>query len=115
MIPDDQRSNRSQPAGFWFLALLIAFFGGSNPGAVTAFAKNNGAATDEGPQPDEFPQPVEAERTAAEAVRKLGGWYALDEEKHVIEVNMVYYYEPSGRRHDNSQTTDKVLKHLPDF
>jgi hypothetical protein len=63
---------------------------------------------------DEFPLPVAAEREAAAHVRRLGGWYELDANSHVVEVNMVYHENAKGRQ-DNTQTTDEVLQHLPGF
>jgi hypothetical protein len=64
---------------------------------------------------EEFVSPVAAERPAAAAVRRLGGWYELDDENHVVEVNMVYHEDSRGRRQDNNQTTDDALPHLPGF
>lgn len=61
--------------------------------------------------------PVPEEREAAEAIRQLGGWYALDADQHVVEVNMVYHEDAAvGKRYDNPQTdTDAVLQHLTAF
>jgi hypothetical protein len=59
--------------------------------------------------------PVEAERAAAATVRRLGGWYKVDAENHVIEVNMVYHETP-GRRYDNSIiNTDEALRSVGSF
>lgn len=64
--------------------------------------------------PVELPPPVEAEREAAEAIRKFGGWYKLDDDKHVVEVNMVYYEDKDGRR-DNAQSNVDSLEHVAAF
>ena len=57
------------------------------------------------------PVPVAAERPAAALVRQLGGWYVLDGDGHVVEVNMVYHEEPGGRRADNRLTdSDGALR-----
>lgn len=47
---------------------------------------------------------VADERRAAAVVRDLGGWYVLDAEGHVVEVNMVYHGE--GRNRENNRVTD---------
>ncbi|HEV8069883.1 MAG TPA: M56 family metallopeptidase [Planctomycetaceae bacterium] len=58
--------------------------------------------------------PVPEEREAAAAIQRLGGWYTLDDSKHVVEVNMVYH--GSGRtRLQNTQFTDEALGYLPSF
>ncbi len=60
--------------------------------------------------------PVPEEREAAAAIRRLGGWYELDDEKHVVEVNMVYYYTKDKVRYDNDQAeTDAALQWMPKF
>jgi hypothetical protein len=54
--------------------------------------------------------PVPAERPAAALVRQLGGWYQLDADGHVVEVNMVFHHTADGRRFDNDRTdTDEAL------
>lgn len=62
----------------------------------------------------ELPLPIEAEREAAEAIRKFGGWYKLDDDKHVVEVNMVYYEDKDGRR-DNEQSMVDSLEYVKAF
>lgn len=47
------------------------------------------------------PVPVAAEAQAAAAIRQHGGWYKLDSDGHVVEVNMVYNEEAGGKRTDN--------------
>lgn len=66
--------------------------------------------------PVRLPVTVRDEREAARAVRDLGGWYQIDDEKHVVEVNMVYHKTADDVRYDNAQTeTDEVLQWLPSF
>jgi beta-lactamase regulating signal transducer with metallopeptidase domain/5-hydroxyisourate hydrolase-like protein (transthyretin family) len=68
------------------------------------------------PAPVRLPVPVAAERPAAARIRDLGGWYALDAEQHVVEVNMVYHETPDGRRFDNDRTdTDEALRTVNAF
>jgi beta-lactamase regulating signal transducer with metallopeptidase domain/5-hydroxyisourate hydrolase-like protein (transthyretin family) len=60
--------------------------------------------------------PVPEERAAAAAVRRLGGWYQLDGDRHVVEVNMVYHYTREKVRHDNGRAdTDEILQWVPKF
>jgi beta-lactamase regulating signal transducer with metallopeptidase domain/5-hydroxyisourate hydrolase-like protein (transthyretin family) len=62
------------------------------------------------PNPVRLAVPVAGEREAAAQVRKLGGWYTLDADGHVVEVNMVYH-ETDKRRFDNKLTeTDQALR-----
>jgi beta-lactamase regulating signal transducer with metallopeptidase domain/5-hydroxyisourate hydrolase-like protein (transthyretin family) len=62
------------------------------------------------PDPVRLPVPVPAEREAAARVRQLGGWYAVDADRHVVEVNMVYH-QSGKQRYANSQTdTDAALR-----
>jgi hypothetical protein len=57
-----------------------------------------------------LPEPVAAERWAANEIRELGGWYQLDADKHVVEVNMVYC-EHEGTRYDNGFVeSDEALR-----
>lgn len=57
-----------------------------------------------------LPDPVPEERWAAKEIRELGGWYQLDADKHVVEVNMVYA-EHEGKRYDNPYTdSDEALR-----
>jgi hypothetical protein len=115
MIPVDRTFNQMRCVAIRCLGLALALVGAAGPGDFSAADQTGTAAPVDEQAPEEFPQPIQAERAAAEAVRALGGWYALAAEKHVVEVNMVYHEDPSGRRHDNNQTTDAVLRHLPDF
>jgi Leucine-rich repeat (LRR) protein len=60
--------------------------------------------------------PVVAERGAAARIRQLGGWYTVDDERHVIEVNMVYHETAEKSRYDNTQIdTDEALRSVVDF
>lgn len=74
---------------------------------------------DKEPRPErdevQLPPPVASERAAAEAIRDLGGWYQLDDDGHVVEVNMVYHQTADGKRYDNRQSTDEALAILPEF
>ncbi len=72
------------------------------------------------PDPDPSPVrqviPVPAERDAAAKIRQLGGWYDVDKDNHVIEVNMVYHHTPAGRRFENPLTdTDAGLRVVRNF
>jgi beta-lactamase regulating signal transducer with metallopeptidase domain len=58
--------------------------------------------------------PVQEEREAAAAIRRLGGWYTLDDSKHVVEVNMVYHGDGLTRL-NNDQFTDEALSYMPKF
>jgi len=40
--------------------------------------------------PVNLPVPVAAERDCAETIRDLGGWYRIDDDRRVVEINMVY-------------------------
>jgi beta-lactamase regulating signal transducer with metallopeptidase domain/5-hydroxyisourate hydrolase-like protein (transthyretin family) len=52
-----------------------------------------------------------AEREMAAVVRRLGGWYELGKEDHIVEVNMVYHEGPNHARFDNDLTdTDEALR-----
>jgi beta-lactamase regulating signal transducer with metallopeptidase domain/protocatechuate 3,4-dioxygenase beta subunit len=91
--------------------------GKTTPVIVRVVPKANalgGRPIGQAPPPVELPLPVDAEREAAAAIRELGGWYNLDDESHVVEVNMVYYDE-DGIRRDNNQTSDEALKHVAAF
>ncbi|HEY7326946.1 MAG TPA: M56 family metallopeptidase [Gemmataceae bacterium] len=71
---------------------------------------------DPDPTPVRFKLPVAAERQAAERIRELGGWYEVDKDNHVIEVNMVYHETPEKRRYDNTQSnTDEALRGVNAF
>jgi 5-hydroxyisourate hydrolase-like protein (transthyretin family) len=70
--------------------------------------------------PVHLPIPVPEEREAAAAIRRLGGWYEVDENKRVVEVNMVFHYESENTdqevRYNNDQTeTDKGLRWVKQF
>jgi hypothetical protein len=68
------------------------------------------------PAPVRMPVPVPAERLAAALVRQLGGWYAVDADGHIVEVNMVYHETPDGRRYDNARAdTDEALRAVSAF
>jgi protocatechuate 3,4-dioxygenase beta subunit len=63
-----------------------------------------------------LPPPVPEERDAAETIRDLGGWYALDEDGHVVEINMVYHEPAGGGRLDNKYTeSDEAMRIAPAF
>src|SRR5579863_149942 len=108
------------------LMILLALLGSTDAAAPpaddeapvpTANAGNtvaSAAAADE-PAADDALLPVAAERPAAEKIRALGGWYTLDADRHVIEVNMCFHYDASGERHENEQKTETALTHVPDF
>ncbi len=60
--------------------------------------------------------PVPAEREAAAVIRRLGGWYEVDADSHVVEVNLVYHESPQSGRLDNLQTdTDEGLRAVGAF
>lgn len=60
--------------------------------------------------------PVAEEREAAASIRRLGGWYTLDDDKHVVEVNMVDHETEDKVRYDNGQEdTDEALQWIPKF
>ncbi len=72
------------------------------------------------PDPDPSPVrqviPVPAERDAAAKIRQLGGWYDVDKDNHVIEVNMVSHQTLAGRRFENPLTdTDAGLRVVGNF
>jgi hypothetical protein len=63
------------------------------------------------PAPVRLPVPVPAERRAAALVRQLGGWYKVDADGHVIELNMVFQETPDGGQYHNDRTdTDEALR-----
>lgn len=71
---------------------------------------------DPDPTPVRLKLPVAAERRAAERIREMGGWYEVDKDNHVIEVNMVYQETPAKVRHENKRTdTDEGLRAVKDF
>lgn len=48
---------------------------------------------------------------AVESIRRLGGWYRVDDDKHVVEVNMVYFDTGYKIRYDNVQSdTDENMR-----
>jgi 5-hydroxyisourate hydrolase-like protein (transthyretin family) len=68
------------------------------------------------PTPVRLPVPVPEERQAAALVRQLGGWYDVDKDNHVVDVNMVYHQTADGRRFDNLQNeTDEALRTVTAF
>ncbi len=65
--------------------------------------------------PVKLPPPVADEWDAAETIRDLGGWYRLDADRHVVEINMVYD-DQTGTRFDNKYTdSDEALRIAPTF
>jgi beta-lactamase regulating signal transducer with metallopeptidase domain/5-hydroxyisourate hydrolase-like protein (transthyretin family) len=71
---------------------------------------------DPDPAPVRSPIPVPTEREAAALIRQLGGWYKVDSDNHVVEVNMVFHEGPGGRRYDNDRTdTDEALRAVSAF
>lgn len=65
--------------------------------------------------PVKLPPPIAAEWDCAETIRDLGGWYRLDEDRHVVEINMVYD-DGAGKRYDNAYTgSDEALRIAPAF
>ncbi|CAN5549284.1 hypothetical protein BH10PLA2_BH10PLA2_18620 [soil metagenome] len=63
-----------------------------------------------------IPMPLQNERAAAALIRQLGGWYKLDADGHVVEVNMVYYETADNRNHNNDRKdTDKALRAVSAF
>jgi beta-lactamase regulating signal transducer with metallopeptidase domain/5-hydroxyisourate hydrolase-like protein (transthyretin family) len=66
---------------------------------------------DPDPAPVRLPIPVPAERQAAALIRQLGGWYEVNSDNHVVEVNMVFHGAPGEQRYDNDRTdTDEALR-----
>jgi hypothetical protein len=62
-----------------------------------------------------LPAPIAAERDLAETIRDLGGWFQLDADRRVMEINMVYH-EDGGKRYDNAYTrSDEALRIAPAF
>ena len=60
--------------------------------------------------------PVPEEREATAAIRRLGGWYEVDDQKHVVEINMCYHETKDKVRYDNDQAhTDAALQWMPKF
>ncbi len=60
--------------------------------------------------------PVEAERESAATIRRLGGWYKVDAENHVVEVNMVDHVTAEKRFFHNTITnTDEALRSVGSF
>jgi hypothetical protein len=68
------------------------------------------------PAPVRLAVPVPAERAAAANIRQLGGWYRVDKDNHVIEVNMVSHETPEKVRYGNDRTdTDEALRTVVAF
>ena len=89
------------------------------PGEITSVVFRvlpKAPAPDPDPAPVYLKLPVAAERDAAAAIRRLGGWYEVDKDDHVVEVNLVYHQSPEGGRQDNRQTdTDEALRVVGGF
>ena len=64
-----------------------------------------------------LPETVAAEQWAANEIRELGGWYQVDAEGHVVEVNMVYHVDGRHKeRSDNANTeSDEALRSVCNF
>ncbi len=60
----------------------------------------------------ELELPVADEVEVAKAIRRLGGWYELNDDKRIKTINMVYYDDKTRNfRLDNSQTqTDECMQ-----
>jgi 5-hydroxyisourate hydrolase-like protein (transthyretin family) len=68
------------------------------------------------PAPVRLQLPVAEERQTAERVRQLGGWYQVDRDRHVVEVNMVYHETPDKVHYDNKRKdTDEALRTVKAF
>ncbi|MDB5313540.1 MAG: Regulatory sensor-transducer, BlaR1/MecR1 family [Gemmataceae bacterium] len=68
------------------------------------------------PTPVRLVVPVPAEREAAALIRRLGGWYQVDADNHVVEVNMVYHETANKYRYDNKMIdTDEALRAVGSF
>jgi beta-lactamase regulating signal transducer with metallopeptidase domain/5-hydroxyisourate hydrolase-like protein (transthyretin family) len=66
---------------------------------------------DPDPTPMRIKLPIANERQPAERIRQLGGWYKVDKDNHVIEVNMNFHETPDERRYDNKRTdTDEAVR-----
>jgi beta-lactamase regulating signal transducer with metallopeptidase domain/5-hydroxyisourate hydrolase-like protein (transthyretin family) len=66
---------------------------------------------DPDPSPVRLKLPVFSERQAAERIRELGGWYEVDKDNRVIEVNMVFHEMPGRVQVENKSTdTDEALR-----
>ena len=71
---------------------------------------------DPNPAPVYLKLPVAAERDAAAAIRRLGGWYEVDKDDHVVEVNLVNHKSAEGVYQRNNQTdTDEGLRVVSAF
>ena len=63
-----------------------------------------------------LPMSLKAEAKIAAWVRHYGGWYDLDDSKHIVSVNMVYHEDEDGKRSENSQRdAHAILQHLPEL
>lgn len=130
MIANYRQTSRNARVAGGMLLILLALLGltdaavppareaarvaATNVGNGSRASATSAGSADESVTDEALP-PVAAERAAAEKIRALGGWYALDADRHVIEVNMVHHYDSTGERHENEQKTDKALAHLPEF
>src|SRR5262245_47332424 len=115
MIADERKLNRAPRVDVRWLLTALALLGLTGAGVTGAVEETKLTPPTDELEAEEILRPVLAERAAAEAVWSLGGWYELDADRHVVEVNMVYHEDPSGRRQYNDQETDEVLAHLPNF
>jgi 5-hydroxyisourate hydrolase-like protein (transthyretin family) len=71
---------------------------------------------DPDPAPVRLMMPVPAERQAAALIRQLGGWYEVDSDNRVVEVNMVSHGTPDGQHFGNDRTdTDEALRAVSAF
>jgi hypothetical protein len=60
--------------------------------------------------PVRLPLPVVEERDVAETIRDLGGWYRLDDDRHVVEINMVSHEADSVRHRNSYVDSDQALR-----
>ena len=112
MITTLRAINETARGSRGMLAVVLALFG------LTYASRSPAHAATKSPVesvPDDEVAPVPPERAAAEKIRALGGWYSLDNEHYVVEINMVYHYDADGERHDNQQKTDQALALMPEF
>ena len=115
----DSMHNRTQPAadesnrrGLGFQAGLVSFVALVLPVSTLIHTWRSSRL-------ERWPVTVSSERSEADAIRRLGGWYSVDRERHIVEVNMVYHesrdtfqlWSERPVRYDNNQSgTDEVLQ-----
>lgn len=63
----------------------------------------------------ELANPVESEQEAADLIREYGGWYKLNKDSRIEEINMVYFEDESGTRYDNPIRDESFLSCVPDL